>query len=67
MTNKETLRRELAMQSAVAMTIIDALSGQKPNIPSTVANNFIIAYRQLGIESFKPIVQRAVDELEKSK
>lgn len=67
MTDTEKMRRELAMQSAVAATVIAHLEGRQGIIPAQIANNFLYFYRQFDKEAGKLILNAVVDELEKSK
>lgn len=67
MDEKEKLRRELAMQSAVAATILDHLNGMKGFIPEQIAACYLTAYRKLGGDEAQKAIQAIVVEHSKSK
>ena len=67
MDEKEQVRRELAMQSAVAATILDHLNGMKGFIPEQVAAGYLFAYRKLGESAGQKTIQAIVNEHAQSK
>ena len=67
MDDTEKLRRELAMQSALAATIIENLEGRKASVPVQIAGYFVHAYRSFGTEEGKRVLKAVADELAKSK